>query len=86
MKRVNCDVLLLHFLYSGCFYYFLRILLIVSGPLKDALSDAILGKWNPFKNDEKYFLFHLKSFFCSPDIEFFVLTFYSCRKTAWLEG
>ena len=44
MKRLDCDVLALHFLYSGCFYYFLRILLIASGPLKDAPSDAILGK------------------------------------------
>ena len=24
--------------------------------------------WKPFRNDEKCFLFHLKSFFCSQDI------------------
>ena len=27
-----------------------------------------LIQWNPFKNDQKCFLFHLKSFFCSQDI------------------
>ena len=26
------------------------------------------GNWKPFKNDEKCFLFHLKSFFRSQDI------------------
>ena len=31
------------------------------------------------------FLFHLKSSFRSQDIEIFVLTFCSSRKTAWLE-
>ena len=35
--------------------------------------------WKPF-NDEKCFLFHLKSSFCSQDIKVFVTVFYSCRK------
>ena len=39
----------------------------------------------PFKNDEKCFLFHLKSSFRSQDIVVFLLTLWSCRKTAWLE-
>ena len=36
--------------------------------------------WKPFKNDEKCFLFHLKSSFRSQDILVFVTTFSSCRK------
>ena len=43
---------------------------------------------NPFKNDEKYLLFHYKSSFCSQDLNFF-LTFWLGRKnrlirTIWL--
>ena len=38
-------------------------------------SGTIFGSWKPFKNDEKWFLFHLKSSFLSQDIQFFVLTF-----------
>ena len=34
----------------------------------------------PFKNDEKCFLFHLKSSLRSQDIYVFVTTFWSCRK------
>ena len=41
-----------------------------------------LLKWKLFKNDKKYFLFHLKSFFRSQDIDIFVLTFWSCRRNA----
>ena len=26
--------------------------------------------WNPFKHDEQYFLFHLKNYFCSEDLNF----------------
>ena len=44
-------------------------------------SEKIFGNWKPFKNDDKCFLFHLKSSFRSQDIQFFVLTFWSCRKT-----
>ena len=36
--------------------------------------------WMPFKNDEKCFLFHLKSSFRSQDILVFGTTFWSCRK------
>ena len=36
---------------------------------KDTLkSETIFGNWKPIKNDEKYFLFHLKSSFGSQDI------------------
>ena len=31
-------------------------------------SETIFGDWKPFKNNEKYFLFHLKSSFRSQDI------------------
>ena len=37
-------------------------------------------QWKPFKNFEKWFLFHLKSSFRSWDIWVFVLTFWPCRK------
>ena len=36
--------------------------------------------WKHFKNDEKCFLFHLKSFSHSQGIQVFVLTFWSCRE------
>ena len=36
--------------------------------------------WKPFKNDEKSFLFHLKSSLRWPDIQVFVTTFWSCTK------
>ena len=39
--------------------------------------------WKPFKNDENG-LSHLKSSFLSQDISVFVLTFWSCIKTVWL--
>ena len=34
---------------------------------KGGLSDLrkFFGTWETFKNDEKYFLFHLKNSFCS---------------------
>ena len=35
-----------------------------------------------FENYEKCLLLHLNSSFCSHDIQMFVLTFWSCRKTA----
>ena len=34
----------------------------------------------PFKDDEKCFLFQLKSSSCSQDISVFVLAFWSCKK------
>ena len=39
-----------------------------------------LVQWYPFKNDEKYFLYYLKSSFRSQDIYTFDLTFWACRK------
>ena len=39
----------------------------------------------PFNNDEKCYLFHPRSSFCSQEIQIFVVTFCSCRKMAWLE-
>ena len=47
--------------------------------------ETIFGHWKPFENGEKCFLFHLQSSFCSQDIYLFVLTFWSCIKTAWLK-
>ena len=37
--------------------------------------------WKLFKNNEKCFLFHLKSSFCSQDISVFLTTFGLCRKS-----
>ena len=39
----------------------------------------------PFKTDEKWFLFHLKSSFRSQDIKFLPLYFGQIEKTAWFE-
>ena len=35
----------------------------------------------PFKSDQKCFLFHLESSFCSQDVSIFVMTFWSGRKS-----
>ena len=43
---------------------------------------SYLLDWKSFQNDEKYFLFRLKSFFRSQDIWVFVMTFSSCRKNS----
>ena len=43
-------------------------------------KNCYLFDWKPFRNDEKCFLFHLKSFFRSQDIWDFISTFWSCRK------
>ena len=45
-------------------------------------SETIFGSWKLFKNDEKGFLFHVNSSFCSQDMQVFALTFWSCSKTA----
>ena len=47
-------------------------------PLKKHL--CYLLHWKPFKNDKKYFIFHLKNSFRSQDIYVFIMTFGSCRK------
>ena len=36
--------------------------------------------WEPFKNDQKCFLFYLKSSFRSQDVQVFVTAFWFCRK------
>ena len=46
------------------------------------LKKFVLFGWKPFKNDEIFFLFHIKSFFCSRDIYVFVTTFRSCTKNS----
>ena len=43
---------------------------------------VLLLDWKSFKNDEKWFLFHLKSSFHSQDIYVFVTTFWSCKKSS----
>ena len=50
-----------------------------------ARSETIFDNWKPFQNDEKCFLFHLKSSFRSQDILIFHLKCWSCRKTTLLE-
>ena len=52
--------------------------------LKGTFKSEGAQHWKPFKNDEN-FLFYLDSPFRSQDISISVLTFWSCRKTAWLE-
>ena len=51
---------------------------------KDALSGLrqFLATESPLKTMKDTFLFHLKSSFCSQDIQLFVLTFLSCSKKA----
>ena len=44
-----------------------------------------LFHWKPFKKDGKCFLFHLKSSFCSEDIQVFVMTFWSWRKNGLIK-
>ena len=44
---------------------------------------TITNNWKPFKNDEKCFLFHAESSFCSCNIYIFVLTFCLCKK--WID-
>ena len=48
-------------------------------------SDIIFGNWKPFKNDEKCFLFHLKSSFSSQVFKFFSWRFGHVEKMVWLE-
>ena len=41
---------------------------LVTKPRRTLRSETIFGNWKPFKNDEKCFLFRLKSSFRSQDI------------------
>ena len=50
--------------------------------LSPSKNNLYLLQWKAFKNAEKCFLFHLKSFSRSHDIYFFLLTFWSCRQDA----
>ena len=43
-------------------------------------NKLLFASMTAFKNDEKCFLFHLKSSFRSQDIQTFVLTLWLCRK------
>ena len=47
-------------------------------------SETISDNWKPFKNDEKCFLFHVKSSFLSSYIYIFILIFWLCRKNVWI--
>ena len=49
------------------------------------LSETIFGNWEPFKIEEKWFLFDFLISFRPQDILIFVLTFWSWWKTARLE-
>ena len=44
------------------------------------INSHYLLAWNPFKDDENCFLFHLKRSFRSQDVYVFVMIFWSCRK------
>ena len=39
------------------------------------ISEKIFDNWKPFKNNEKYFSFHLKGSFRSHEVLIFVFTF-----------
>ena len=47
-------------------------------------SETFFNNWKPFKNNQKCFLFHLKSSFRSQDILIFVLNFWACRKNGFI--
>ena len=48
-------------------------------------SETISDNWKPFENNGKCVLFHFKSSFCPQDISDFLMIFWSCTKTTWLE-
>ena len=50
----------------------------------DVKSDIVFGYWNLLKVMKNAF-FYLKTSFCSQEIYVFVLTYWSCIKTTWLE-
>ena len=63
-----------------CILLYLRHFLILWYFLKaHSRSEKSFGNCKLFKNDEKCFLFHLKSSLRSIDIRIFILTFWSCR-------
>ena len=63
-----------------CILLYLRHFFILWYFLKaHSRSEKSFGNCKLFKNDEKCFLFHLKSSFRSIDIQIFILTFWSSR-------
>ena len=67
---------------SNCMYFVFRLMFdFLEVRLSRSRKNSFyLLQWKSFKNDEKCFLAHLKSYFRSQDIYIFVLTFWSCRK------
>ena len=76
-------------LYSGIFYAMIyepdKIQFSAVSTWRRTLkSEIIFDNWKSFKNDEKCFLFHFKSYSRYQDILIFVLSFWSSRKTIGL--
>ena len=65
---------------SAIFFFLLFVKTQEKKKRRTLRSEATFGSCKSFKNNEKCFLFHLKSSFCSQDIYVFVLTFWSCNK------
>ena len=90
MNFISNYFLGLKFLYSSILTIIISyIISTISIILTKLKSDSHLPKklcqlldWKPFKNDNKFFLFHLKSFFLSQYIQVFVTTFWSSRKNS----
>ena len=84
---------LTNFLLSGSHRYkkiinagILKSTIIYSRTLTFQKKKNYLPNWKPFKNDEKCFLFRLKSSFCPQDIfKFLSWLFGHFEKAAWLE-
>ena len=84
---------LTNFLLSGSHRYkkiinagILKSTIIYSRTLTFQKKINYLPDWKPFKNDEKCFLFRLKSSFCPQDIfKFLSWLFGHFEKAAWLE-
>ena len=66
--------------YREIFQIYNSVTLKSNSQKKSSKKLSYLLYWKSFENDEKCFLFHLKSSFCSQDIYVFVTTFWSCRK------
>ena len=49
------------------------------------LPKKLFSQEKPFKNDEKFLIFYLKSYFRYQHIYIFVLTFWSCRKNGLIK-
>ena len=75
--NLSCLIPFLWFCQKGLFKYFPVIKVGLSRSKKIL---CYLLHWKPFRNDEKWFLFHLKSSFRSQDTWVFVTTFWLYRK------